>query len=151
MPRMRLVRANSPIMIEQDVSPSDAIAAPPGTTIINSDHYDAMVDAMGSEEDLHAAMGVTTMDYNTMPLDQLKRFWKKRCKAQAFSAFQDKYANFKFLKAINAGIQSKTATKYVNFDAVLTAYDTALDSVLASIDACTTNEQVIAISFVAPA
>jgi hypothetical protein len=156
MPRMRLIRANSPIMIDQEVSPTDAIGAPVGTSIINPDHYDAMVQAAGSEGDLMTAMGVHSQDYSTMTLDDVKKQRKKIVAAQARSSFD---ASTDFFDAINSLIVmigaadpiDRTKPAYVKLKKDVVAYKQAVKSAKDAIDAATTVDAVMAISFVAPA
>jgi hypothetical protein len=137
--RMRLIREGGSVITDADVSPTDAVAAPPGTTMINPDHYDALVEAVGDEDELHASLGVVTMDYSTMPLAKLQKSWKRKVEKQAETAFALKWSLF------------DVALGTANMKTDATAYKAALKTTKDAITACTTNEAVILISFVPPA
>jgi len=145
--RLLLIRGGSSVLQDVSVTPTDQVAAPLGTTILDGNHYDSLVEAIGNEEDLHLSLGVVNTDYMTMPIDKLKTFWKKRVQKQAERSFADKWSIFEVCLGVRAG-SGKPAYDNMMADAVL--WKANLKTAKDAITEATTNDEIIAISFVVP-
>lgn len=148
MSRSRIISADGKALIDQEDGPNDRVNIGKGASIISEPVYDKLIDAAGSEDELHASLGVLTSDYSSMPLPKLKTFWKRMVQKQAEVAFGEKWSIFEVCVGIKAG-SGKPA--YDNMMADAASYKAALKTAKDAIEACTTNDQVVAISFVASA
>jgi hypothetical protein len=134
-------------MIEQDISPTDAIAAPPGSTILGEAVYNNLVDLAGSDDNLTTSLGVVLSSLLSLTLDQIKIKQKKIVQKQGEAAFGAKYGSFDICIGIKAGA-GKPAYDNMMADAV--TYKAAIKTAKDAIISATTTDTVISITFVEP-
>jgi hypothetical protein len=158
MPRMKIIKDTE--MTEEDRMLTDVTIGSSTNEQIFVKRWEDFVNCYddGSglttfEEKEIAIMGMLnlTSKWDSMTLAEAKIFRSKVVRRQCDEAWEEDYPKLKRDKAISEGIKGKTATKFVNWDIRIALYETAKQTALDAITACTAKEQVRAISFVPPA